>query len=294
MIFTSSRCNMRKIYTIGEVLIDMMMDEFPNYNAKFGGAPANVAMNVAKFGAPTYFLGNFGDDYLGSYLKKTMSKRNINLDLTSTQGRTTLAFVSWDKEGERDFQFYFESDQNYSLPKSFKLDKHSIVHFGGATAFLKGPLEEAYDELLSKAIQTQSYISFDPNYREDLIEDLDYFKRKAYLYMDKSQLIKLSEEEAQVLEDYEFKADQLVCITLGAKGSKLIYKNQSIIVPSIVVEQVDSTGAGDAFVSALLYQIAQSGQPSFKMAIDFIEKANRIGALTSTQYGAIDAVPDWE
>mgnify|MGYP001255368847 CR=1 FL=1 len=283
-----------KIYTIGEVLVDMMMEDYPIYHAKFGGAPANVAMNVAKFGADTYFLGNFGDDYLGSKLKATMEERHIDLSYTTTHSKTTLAFVSWDENGERDFQFYSESDQNYTLPNDFQLSSQSIVHFGGATAFLKGPLEKAYDSLFKKSIEAKSIISFDPNFREDLINDLEHFKTKCYGYMDKSNLLKLSEEEANILKEYTFKENQLVCITLGAQGSRLIYQGYDHIVPSIEVTQVDSTGAGDAFISALIFQISQFGFPNVEEAITYVEKANRIGALTSTQYGAIDAVPDWE
>lgn len=126
---------MKKVYTIGEVLVDMMMDKFPNYQAMFGGAPANVAMNVAKFGAPTYFLGNFGEDHLASFLRKTMKKRHINLDYATSQGKTTLAFVSGDDFGERDFQFYSESDLAYDLPENLELDDNSIVHFGGQPLF---------------------------------------------------------------------------------------------------------------------------------------------------------------
>ena len=112
--------------------------------------------------------------------------------------------------------------------------------------------------------------------------------------MKHSHLIKLSLEETQILNEYTFKENQLVCITLGAKGAHLHYQNKQEIVPSIKVKQVDSTGAGDAFISALLYQVAEKGMPDFEQAITFITKANRIGALTSTDYGAIDAVPDWE
>ena len=92
--------------------------------------------------------------------------------------------------------------------------------------------------------------------------------------MDKSNLIKLSEEEANILSDYTFKENQLVCITLGAQGSRLIYQGYDHIVPSIEVTQVDSTGAGDAFISALIFQISQFGFPNVEEAITYVEKAN--------------------
>ena len=293
---------MKKIYSIGEVLVDMMMTDFPCYEAKFGGAPANVAMNLAKFKGKSYFLGNVGVDHLGQSLYQSMQKVGIDLSYVTQSGKTTLAFVSWDEKGERDFQFYSESDQDYHLPASLKLSKDDMVHFGGATAFLKNDLEKAYWDLFHQAVDKQAFISFDPNYRQDLITDLDHFKKACYQMIDKADLIKLSLEEAAVLygttdyQDLEKKMNlnekQILLVTLGEAGAYLAYQNRSIVIESIVVDQVDTTGAGDAFVSAVLYQLAKLSAYDFADMMEVVTLANKVGALTTTQYGAVDAVPD--
>lgn len=292
---------MKNIFVIGESLIDMMMSEFPNYQAKFGGAPANVAVNTAKFGAKTYFLGNIANDYLGDFLYNKMKESNISLEYSSRSGKTSLAFVSWDNQGERDFQFYSEADQDYVLPNII-LGDEDLVHFGSATAFLGNKLEESYRKLFNMSRKNNSFISFDPNYREDLIDDLNHFRSSSMNWMKHSNIIKLSLDELEILfgtRDYMkikdlffFKEYQIVIVTLGAKGSYIYYKNKDTIIDSIKVDQVDSTGAGDAFISAFLYQIAKHGMPDFNQACKYIELANKVGAITSTAFGAIDAVPN--
>lgn len=293
---------MKNIYSIGEVLIDMMMKEEGIYEAKFGGAPANVAINLARFNAQSFFLGNFGDDHLGHRLYKEMKENNVKLDYASQTGKTSLAFVSWDEEGERDFQFYPESDQDYQVTEKITLDDKSIVHFGAATAFLGSDLEKSYFQLLDKSIKSSAYISFDPNYRVDLIKDKNDFKEKSLRFMKESDFIKLSLEEMEILFNtsdvydvkniFDFKNDQIFIVTLGKDGSYLYHNQKEAIIPSISVQQVDSTGAGDAFVSAMLYQIANNKVNNFNEIKDAVALANKVGALTSTAYGAIEAVPD--
>ena len=85
-----------------------------------------------------------------------------------------------------------------------------------------------------------------------------------------------------------------VAITLGKDGTLLATKDKQTIVPSISIQQVDTTGAGDAFVGAMLYQIAKSEQiflHNFEDLTTFISFANKVGALTCTNYGAISSLP---
>ncbi|CAM3675862.1 carbohydrate kinase [Erysipelothrix urinaevulpis] len=287
---------MKNIYTIGEVLIDMMQTN-NYYSSMFGGASGNVAVNVARFGSESYFLGNFGQDFFGEQLKERMIKENVHLTYSSQKGKTSLAFVSWDKVGERNFQFYSESDQDYCLPASVLVDASDIVHFGSATAFMKGELEQSYLKLFRQAQENGAFISFDPNCRQELIHDLDVFKRHCLEFMKGSRLIKLSIEEFELLfgsQDYHLLTDcfemsdnQIIVVTLGEKGSYVYYQGVAKLIPTIKIHQVDSTGAGDAFVAGMLSQLIHNLDPNLYEVIDMVTKANRVGALTASQYGAI-------
>ncbi|HZJ86892.1 MAG TPA: carbohydrate kinase [Erysipelothrix sp.] len=289
------------IYCIGEVLVDTMMDEFPNYEAKFGGAPANVAYHLGKADTKTYFIGNIGNDYLGKYLKGTLETAGINLEYTTFSSKTPLAFVSWDTEGERDFQFYLPQFDDYTVP-SISLTKQDLVHFGSAIAFMKHDFEKQYLDFFENVTQSDAIISFDPNYRKDLIEDNDHFSSLSKSFIEKSDFIKMSLEELEIiygiksLEEIEntvsLKPNQLLVVTLGEQGSYVLYQNKSSIIPSIEVEQVDSTGAGDAFVAAILYKLTNEGLFTKDNYEDYVRFANAVGAIATTQYGAIESVPN--
>src|SRR5260221_273338 len=102
------------IVCFGELLIDMISTNTGNlisskgFLKKFGGAPANVSMGLTKLGAPVRFMGKVGDDPFGHFLKNTLEKNHVKTDklILSKTDKTTLAFVSLDKDGQRDFFFY--------------------------------------------------------------------------------------------------------------------------------------------------------------------------------------------
>lgn len=295
---------MNKVFCIGELLIDLINNE-----AKAGGAPANVCASVCKLGGDSYFLGQVGDDDYGKFLLDTLKSVNINTDMLVKEGQTTLAVVSIDEKGERDFKFKRGSDGEYSF-ESIDLEKitsHDIVHFGSATGFLEGELKNTYFKLLNYCVKNNIFVSFDPNYRDALITEdkIDSFIKDCKEFIKYSDFIKLSDEEIKIITKEEdlvkgIKAlhnmgAKVVAITLGSKGTLISTKEYSKIVSSIEIEQVDSTGAGDAFVGAVLKQIANQEEKnniSFDKWIDIVFYANVVGAITCTNYGAIDSMPE--
>lgn len=296
---------MKNIYCIGELLIDFVSTDGENYLRKPGGAPANVAAAISKLGGKSYFLGQVGEDQLGSYLETVLIENGVKTTFMKKGGKTTLALVTLDTSGERSFNFYRGSDSAYTLEgQSLTLEKGDIVHFGSATAFLGGDLEATYVQLLEKAKAEGALVSFDPNYREVLISDthLDAYKKHCWHFMQQADFIKLSDEEAMLLTEtttLEEALSQLtaaglktVAITLGKEGTLVLTEGTRKTVGSIKIEQKDSTGAGDAFVGGVLYAMAQNEE---NMAIEeIIAFANVVGAITCENYGAIPAIPTLE
>lgn len=302
------------IFCIGELLIDMVCvdNKGLKYGEKFekkaGGAPANVATSISKLEGNAYFLGQVGSDFFGKYLVELLKQLNINTDMTVEKGSTTIALVGIDENGERNFDFLRGSDGEYSFENIdiSKISESDIIHFGSATGFLDGELKNTYYELLEYAKSKNIYISFDPNYRDALITDdkLDLFVKDCIEFLKKSDFTKLSDEELLLItkeEDLEAGVKKLhelgvkvVTITLGSKGTYLSVLGKNEIIPSIKIKQVDSTGAGDSFVGAVLKQIAEVedkkniGFEEWKNIITF---ANKVGAITCTNYGAIASMP---
>ncbi|HBJ1646357.1 carbohydrate kinase [Clostridium botulinum] len=302
------------IFCIGELLIDMVCvdNKGLKYGEKFekkaGGAPANVAASISKLEGNAYFLGQVGSDFFGKYLVELLKELNINTDMTVEKGSTTIALVGIDENGERNFDFLRGSDGEYSFDNidTSKISESDIIHFGSATGFLDGELKNTYYKLLEYAKSKNIYISFDPNYRDALITDdkLDLFVKDCIEFLKKSDFTKLSDEELILItkeEDLEAGVKKLhelgvnvVTITLGSKGTYLSVLGKNEIIPSIRIKQVDSTGAGDSFVGAVLKQIAEVedkkniGFEEWKNIITF---ANKVGAITCTNYGAIASMP---
>ena len=310
---------MKKIYCIGELLIDFVaenqgsdLSKAVEFTKKAGGAPANVACAIAKLGGSSLFVGCVGADPFGQFLEDTLKKAQVDIrHLQRSDTFTTLAFVSLADDGERDFVFSRGADRelkyNTEIKKGFK---GNMVHLGAATSLLGGPLESAYGHFYFDALTEGAFISFDPNFRLDLWKNNQAtFIKKCIPYIEKSKLCKFSLEEALLLSGetsmetackrLHDMGTEVIVITLGGEGTYLSTGDRQKTIPSIQVTPVDTTGAGDAFIGCLLQQIAQQENPmelkeEFELLSQMVYKANIAGALTTTQYGAIESLPDEE
>jgi len=191
------------------------------------------------------------------FLLNVLEEKKVDISLTQrSKTFTTLAFVSLAEDGERDFVFSRGADKKLEYDSSLKNDfKDNIVHLGAATALLGGDLEKAYGRYFFDALTQDAFISFDPNFRADLWR---------------------KEEESFIT-------------FVSASGIKET-------IPSITVKPIDTTGAGDAFIGCLLQQIANLQNPfeileNTNLLIKMVENANKAGAITTTNYGAIPSLP---
>ncbi|MBD0779436.1 carbohydrate kinase [Maribacter sp. ANRC-HE7] len=310
---------MKKIFCIGELLIDFIAENQGNdlakaevFTKKPGGAPANVACAIAKLGGLSKFIGCVGPGQFGSFLLGVLEDNHVDISLTQrSKSFTTIAFVSIAEDGERDFVFSRGADKKLKYDSTIKKSfQDNMVHFGAATALLGGDLEAAYGRYFFDALTQDAFISFDPNFRGDLWKgDEHIFIKKCMPYIQKAHLSKFSLEEAQLISG---KTDleeccavlheigtKVITITLGGEGTLLSTENSKHTIPSIPVNPVDTTGAGDAFIGCLLQQIANLHNPKeiledIDLLIGMVKIANKAGALTTTNFGAIPSLPDQE
>jgi fructokinase len=305
-----------KILCIGEALIDiictdkgMPLSEGDHFLKKPGGAPTNVAAAIAALGGKVELAAKVGNDPFGKQLIHVMQEFGVSTRWVVQDPAffTTLAFVSLMNDGERDFVFNRGADGqlNREEIEAIELDDVSIIHFGSATAFLPGPLQTAYQSLLQKALLKNILISFDPNYRHLLFQhNLQSFIDQSWIFLEACHFFKLSDEEAMLItgslsvQDAAAilleKTNAVFTITLGKEGTLLGFNKQTVIIPSIPVTPVDTTGAGDAFVGAVLYQLMDQGLSGMKTLIaadwnNIITNANKAGARTCEYLGAMEA-----
>ena len=302
----------------GEALIDfictdkgMSLVDSLNFIKKPGGAPANVAVAIQKMGAKSYFLGSISTDAFGQFLMQTLRSYQIDCSFVKyTDIPTTLAYVSLMEDGDRDFYFVRGADENYVLDSNTLNAIHDInvAHFGSATAFLGGNLQKSYYDILDYAVKSNIVISFDPNYRQLLFRDdaqKEIFIKHSMHFIEKSHIVKVSEEEACMLADTKdidvaahlllSKGAKFLIVSQGKKGATLYNADKKELIPSVPVKMVDATGAGDAFIGCIIAQVANNcsevSSLTFEKLKEFISLANKVGALTVQRYGGLEAVP---
>jgi fructokinase len=298
------------VVSMGELLIDFVaqesgvtVGEASGFQKAPGGAPANVAVAVARLGAKSAFLGQVGDDPFGHYLADVLDAEGVDIDglRYSDKARTMLAFVSLAAEGERSFQFYRHPSANMLMtPDDVAydvIDQYQIFHFGSIT-LIDEPERSATLAAIQHAQEKGLRISYDPNLRLALWPDEDTARSGLLSGFEYAHIVKISEEEVEFLtggsDPRTLWRDQteIIVVTAGAGGATLYTRDAQYHQPGYRVEAIDTTGAGDSFVAALLVSLLEMGDnPDYDALLRF---ANAVGAITTTERGAIPALPSRE
>ena len=292
------------ILCIGEILVDMIAQENNgsiSYLRKAGGAPFNVACAISKFGIDSVFIGSVGDDTIGKFLCNFIKKQNLkNYIIEENKNRnTTLAFVDLDEYGERSFCFYRKNTADYILPaiKDEIINASNIIHIGSLMLSHNEGFEYA-KELIKRVHSKGKLVSFDINFRTDIFNDINHAVKVYKEILEMADIVKFSEDEVETFNEKYVNSlkDKLVCISLGKDGSKYFYNDLNNTLPSIKVNPVDTTGAGDAFYAGILSQLDGLAKEDWKKEkLDYAFLFGNIcGALNTLGKGAIDNLPTKE
>ncbi|GAE29630.1 aminoimidazole riboside kinase [Alkalihalobacillus hemicellulosilyticus] len=304
---------MRKgIMSLGEALIDFIPLDQTNmtYQKSPGGAPANVAVGVARLGVPSTFVGKVGDDVLGRFLQETLEQYGVQThSLTfSKEVRTGAVFVTNAEDGERHFDFYINPSADRFLSVADLInedfDTHKLLHFG-SISMIGSPAKEATKQAVKLARERGMIVSYDPNLRLALWKSEEHARSTIQSMLPQADVLKLSEEELSfltgeadiehglnVLKEYDI---PLIFITLGAEGSYVSTCDGVKHVPAMSVKAIDTTGAGDAFVSGILYQLHEYDGSLRSLSVDQVAEmatfAAVSGGLAASTKGAMTALP---
>lgn len=308
---------MRTMYTIGEALIDFIpsetgvaLKEVSSFGKAAGGAPANVACTVAKLGGRSFFIGKLGEDAFGDFLVDTMNQVGVDTRYLSrtSQANTALAFVSLQADGSRDFSFYRKPSADMLLDENdidaCSFDNSSMLHYCSVD-LIEAPVKYAHIRAIEAVKSKGGFISFDPNVRLPLWNSPEDCRRTILEFIPRSHLIKISDEELTFITGIEDEAKAIaslfmgdvtsVLFTRGSKGASWFTAGGSVSITGLAVKAVDTTGAGDSFIGALLYQLSLASgdirsleEVEMKNILAF---ANAAAALTTTRHGAIPSLP---
>lgn len=308
---------MSRVIALGELLIDftpLAGRQKIAFEQNAGGAPANVLAAAAKLGIKTSFIGCVGEDAFGRYLRDFLEKCGIGFDHLRTDPchHTTLAFVQLREDGDRDFSFYRNHGADKMLsPEDISeemFERGDIFHFG-SISMTDEPAKSATKKAIGLAKERDCLISYDPNLRPPLWRSLEEAKETMLSVMGEIDLLKVSEEELQFLtgeEELETGARKLekeygiplLLVTRGSEGCCFLHKREWAQVEAFRVEAVDTTGAGDSFLGAMLFQLMREGRPIPQLSLEemrgFVGFANKTAAIVATRYGSAEIMPSYE
>ncbi|CAJ1933334.1 unnamed protein product [Sphenostylis stenocarpa] len=304
------------IVSFGEMLIDFIptvsgvsLAEAPGFLKAPGGAPANVAIAVTRLGGKAAFIGKLGDDEFGHMLAKILKDNDVRSDGINfdQSARTALAFVTLRADGEREFMFYRNPSADMRLePEHLNLElirSAKIFHYG-SISLIVDPCRSAHLKAMEVAREAGCLLSYDPNLRLPLWPSPEEARQQILSIWDQSDVIKVSDVDLEFLTGSDKIDDasalslwrpnlKLLLVTLGERGSRYYTKNFHGSVDSFHVNTVDTTGAGDSFVGALLCKIVddQSILEDEARLREVVKFANACGAITTTGKGAIPTLP---
>ena len=307
------------VVALGELLIDFACisadsDGYPTMAAHPGGAPANFLAALAKYGVGTAMLGKVGKDTFGKLLVGTLKQAGIDDSgiVMAEDVFTTLAFVTFDSTGDRSFSFARKPGADTCLTfeeVNLKLvDEAKVLHFG-TLSLTDEPARSATYQTVRYAKQKGKLITFDPNLRKPLWEDLEEAKRQMLWGMEQADVVKISDEEVEFLFGLGVEAGakyildtfgtKLVFVTCGADGCFFMNSIASGKVPSLSgIQVIDTTGAGDIFGGSAVYQLLQTGKAPETLTEEELRKAVRFACtaagLSTTKSGGISSVPSKE
>jgi len=262
----------RPIVVAGEALIDLLIYEDGSIEASHGGGPFNAVRTVARLGEPAVFLGMLSDDAFGRGLRSSLVSDGVHVaDGLSTHLPTTLALAEIDSTGAANYRFCAGGTSAPSLTEcstaAVPTNPHSL-HVG-TLGLVFEPTASTLLGLMRK-MKGRALISLDPNCRPSAIPDLGHYRARMAAAVGVSDLVKLSDEDAEVLAPDADPArtartlleqgPQLVVLTHGQDGAQAFGEGWEFHVPAPLIDVVDTVGAGDSFAGALLTSLRRMGR----------------------------------
>jgi fructokinase len=313
---------MLSLLSYGEVLVDFLPTSVndPSYIPLAGGAPANVAVAYAKLGGTSYFAGGISEDNFGNMLIQELENEGVNTNFVKIieDANTALVLVSLDSSGERTFNFYRHNtaDTQYGISQVDNINWQNIGFFHFCSNTLTSqPMYSDTLYAITSAKKNNVLISFDVNLRQQLWQDLSVLMYRVEACIAESDIIKLSKDEARYLANIKqvdvesyinfilTLGPKLIVITDGPNAVQVTCDSFTVLVDVPRISPVDTTGAGDSFISGFLFSLAQSVEENENINTlfdvikqrDYISAAvlfgSKCGAFTCQKKGAFTALP---
>ncbi|HHY9455661.1 TPA: aminoimidazole riboside kinase [Escherichia coli] len=295
-----------KVWVLGDAVVDLLPESDGRLLPCPGGAPANVAVGIARLGGTSGFIGRVGDDPFGALMQRTLLTEGVDITYLKQDEwhRTSTVLVDLNDHGERSFTFMVRPSADLFLETTdLPCWRHGEWLHLCSIALSAEPSRTSAFTAMTAIRHAGGFVSFDPNIREDLWQDEHLLRLCLRQALQLADVVKLSEEEWRLIsgktqndrdicalaKEYEI---AMLLVTKGAEGVVVCYRGQVHHFAGMSVNCVDSTGAGDAFVAGLLTGLSSTGLSTDEREMRrIIDLAQRCGALAVTAKGAMTALP---
>ena len=295
-----------KVWVLGDAVVDLLPESDGRLLPCPGGAPANVAVGIARLGGTSGFIGRVGDDPFGALMQRTLLTEGVDITYLKQDEwhRTSTVLVDLNDQGERSFTFMVRPSADLFLETTdLPCWRHGEWLHLCSLALSAEPSRTSAFTAMTAIRHAGGFVSFDPNIREDLWQDEHLLRLCLRQALQLADVVKLSEEEWRLIsgktqndrdicalaKEYEI---AMLLVTKGAEGVVVCYRGQVHHFAGMSVNCVDSTGAGDAFVAGLLTGLSSTGLSTDEREMRrIIDLAQRCGALAVTAKGAMTALP---
>ena len=289
------------IVVAGEALIDVVVDPDGDSAETPGGSPLNVAVGLGRLDVPATLISQVGHDERGGLVVQHVTASGAEIVAVPTSsGRTSVATAHLDRTGAASYDF----DLDWSLPRQ-ELPPCRALHVGSLGTLLE-PGRESVLDLVEQACSREVFVSYDANLRESFLDDRERAWRDVQALAARCTLVKLSDEDAGLLEPESDPDDvartllrgertRLVLLTRGPHGATGFTADTEVSAQPRPVTVVDTVGAGDAFMAATLAQLSDLdafGHPGPGMPLDdaglgrLLRGSVEVAAVTCERRGA--------
>ena len=259
---------MRKIYTIGETVLDILIKGNQPFTAKAGGACLNAAVTLGRLGMPVYFIGEYGLDEVGNFIDNFLKENNVSTDYVYRyyDGKSALALAFLNERNDASYDFYKIYPQkrlNIELPV---IEQDDIVLFGSSYA-VSLEVRPKLLHFINEARKRKAIVVYDPNFRKQHLHDLPKLKPLIEENISLSSIVRGSNEDFSFVfgardanETYKYIGEKIPCLlyTASTKGVFLITPS---LKQTYAVKEIDAKstiGAGDNFNAGIVYSLIKN------------------------------------
>ncbi|WP_160722970.1 carbohydrate kinase family protein [Bacillus sp. USDA818B3_A] len=298
------------VISLGEAFVDYVSVDASNttFQPFMGGATVNVAAGTSRLGLPTYYLCKLGHDDISHFVEQELIMEGIHTEFSvhSASKKICGVYVYLNEDGERFFHSYLNETPDEVLTvnelRKEVFEQTKAFYFGSGTLF-HDKAKAASETSIQYARDAGNFIAFDSNIRLKRWTSEEQCRETITSFIKKADLVKIAEDELYFLTQTHTLESALelvsswkipfLFVTMGGKGAFAVMDGKKIFVPAPEVNAVDTTGAGDAFMSALIFCFHDYGKPAnLSELTKYLQFANQVGAAATTKIGALTATID--